>query len=43
MSLTFGVDNLTDKLYFEPFQTAPAQGRSFVYGVTLDLFELLQP
>jgi hemoglobin/transferrin/lactoferrin receptor protein len=42
MSLTFGVDNLTDKLYFEPFQTAPAPGRSFVFGITMDLFELLQ-
>jgi outer membrane receptor protein involved in Fe transport len=42
MSLTFGVDNLTDKLYFEPFQTAPAQGRSFVFGITMDFFDLLQ-
>jgi outer membrane receptor protein involved in Fe transport len=42
MALTFGVDNLTDRLYFEPFQTAPAQGRSFVFGVTMDVFDLLQ-
>ena len=42
VALTFGVDNLTDRLYFEPFQTAPAQGRSFVFGMTMDLFELLR-
>lgn len=40
--LTFGVDNLTDRLYFEPFQTAPAPGRSFVFGLTLDVFDLLR-
>lgn len=42
VSLTFGVDNLTDRLYFEPFQTAPAPGRSFVFGITTDLFGLLR-
>jgi outer membrane receptor protein involved in Fe transport len=42
VALTFGVDNLTDRLYFEPFQTAPAPGRSFVFGTTIDLFELLR-
>lgn len=42
MSLTFGIDNLTDRLYFEPFQTAPAPGRSFVFGITMDLFDLLR-
>jgi len=41
MSLTFGVDNLTDRLYFQPFQTAPAPGRSFVFGITVDSFDLL--
>jgi outer membrane receptor protein involved in Fe transport len=40
--LTFGVDNLTDRLYFEPFQTAPAPGRAFVFGLTLDVFDLLR-
>lgn len=40
--LSFGVDNLTDRLYFEPFQTAPAPGRSFVFGLTLDVFDLLR-
>jgi outer membrane receptor protein involved in Fe transport len=42
LSLTFGVDNITDRFYFEPFQTAPAPGRSFVFGVTTDFFNLLQ-
>jgi outer membrane receptor protein involved in Fe transport len=42
LSLTFGVDNLTGRFYFEPFQTAPAPGRSFVFGVTTDFFNLLQ-
>lgn len=41
MSLTFGVDNLTDRLYFQPFQTAPAPGRSFIFGITMDGFDLL--
>lgn len=36
-----GVDNLTGRLYFEPFQTAPAPGRSLVFGLTLDAFDLL--
>lgn len=40
--LTLGVDNLTNRLYFEPFQTAPAPGRSFVFGLTLDVFDLLR-
>lgn len=39
--LNIGIDNLTDRLYFEPFQTAPAPGRSFVFGITLDVFDLL--
>lgn len=37
-----GADNLTDRLYFEPFQTAPAPGRSYFFGVTLDAFDLLR-
>jgi outer membrane receptor protein involved in Fe transport len=41
VSLTFGVDNLTDRLYFQPFQTAPAPGRSLVFGATMELFDLL--
>jgi len=41
VSLVFGVDNLTNRLYFEPFQNAPSPGRSFVFGVTLDFANLL--
>ncbi|MGB9180563.1 MAG: TonB-dependent receptor [Pyrinomonadaceae bacterium] len=41
MSLTFGVDNLTDRLYFQPFQTGPAPGRSFIFGITMEGFDLL--
>ncbi len=41
LSLSLGVDNLTDRFYFEPFQTAPAPGRSFVFGLTLDSSDLL--
>lgn len=37
--LTFGLENLTNRLYFEQFQTAPAPGRSLVFGVALDLFK----
>ncbi|HEX6625326.1 MAG TPA: TonB-dependent receptor, partial [Pyrinomonadaceae bacterium] len=41
-AFTLGVENLTDRLYFEHFQTAPAPGRSVVFGLTLDLFDLLR-
>jgi outer membrane receptor protein involved in Fe transport len=41
MSFSFGVDNLTDKLYFQPFQPAPSPGRSFIFGITLEGFDLL--
>jgi outer membrane receptor protein involved in Fe transport len=41
LALSFGVDNLTNRFYFEPFQTAPAPGRSFVFGLTLDSSNLL--
>lgn len=37
--LTFGVENLMNRFYFEQFQTAPAPGRSLVFGVALDLFK----
>jgi outer membrane receptor protein involved in Fe transport len=40
--INLGVENLTDRLYFEPFQTAPAPGRSFVFGLTIDAFDLLR-
>lgn len=37
-----GVQNLTSHLYFEHFQTAPAPGRSFVFGTTIEAFNLLR-
>ncbi|HEY6802019.1 MAG TPA: TonB-dependent receptor [Pyrinomonadaceae bacterium] len=42
MLFTIGVQNLTNRFYFEHFQTAPAPGRSFVFGTTLEIFNLLQ-
>ena len=42
VSLTFGVENLTNRLYFEHFQTAPAPGRSVVFGMTFELLNLLR-
>ncbi|MEM7049251.1 MAG: TonB-dependent receptor [Acidobacteriota bacterium] len=33
LKLTLGIENLTDDLYFLPFQIAPAPGRSFVLGL----------
>ena len=33
---TLGVENFANRLYFEHFQTAPAPGRSVVFGMTLD-------
>ncbi|HEX8847258.1 MAG TPA: TonB-dependent receptor [Pyrinomonadaceae bacterium] len=42
LSLNLGLENLTNRLYFENFQTAPAPGRSIVFGLTLDLFNLLR-
>jgi outer membrane receptor protein involved in Fe transport len=38
---TAGVENLTNHLYFEQFHTAPARGRSFVFGTTVELLNLL--
>jgi outer membrane receptor protein involved in Fe transport len=32
-----GLENLTNRLYFEHFQTAPAPGRSLVFGTTIEL------
>jgi outer membrane receptor protein involved in Fe transport len=42
MLFTIGVENLTNRLYFEHFQTAPAPGRAFVFGTTLEAFNLLR-
>lgn len=38
---TVGLENLTNRLYFEHFQTAPAPGRSVVFGTTIELMNLL--
>ncbi len=42
MSFTVGIDNLTDRTYFEHFQTAPGPGRAFIFGITTDFFNLLR-
>lgn len=39
--VTGGIENLTDRLYFDHFQNAPAPGRSFVFGLTLELTKAL--
>jgi outer membrane receptor protein involved in Fe transport len=41
-SFTVGIDNLTNRLYFEHFQSAPAPGRAFVFGFTTEFFNLLK-
>jgi outer membrane receptor protein involved in Fe transport len=41
-SFTLGIENLTNRLYFEHFQTAPAPGRSLAFGMTLEFFDLLR-
>jgi len=33
LKVTLGIENVTDELYFLPFQLAPAPGRSFVFGI----------
>lgn len=42
LALNLGVENLTDRLYFENYQTAPGPGRSLVFGLTLELFNLMR-
>ena len=39
---TAGLENLTNRLFFEHFYTAPAPGRSFVFGTTVELLNLLR-
>jgi outer membrane receptor protein involved in Fe transport len=36
IAFTLGVENLTNRFYFEHFQTAPAPGRSVVFGTTVE-------
>ncbi len=38
---TVGLENLTNRLYFEHFQTSPAPGRGVVFGTTVELMNLL--
>ena len=38
VSFQLGIENLTNRLYFEQFQLAPAPGRSFVFGITTDFW-----
>lgn len=38
---TVGLENLTNRLYFEHFQTSPAPGRGVVFGTTVELINLL--
>jgi outer membrane receptor protein involved in Fe transport len=40
VKVTLGVENLTDRLYFLPFQPAPAAGRSFTVGTTIGFNKL---
>ncbi|MCX7640362.1 MAG: TonB-dependent receptor [Pyrinomonadaceae bacterium] len=40
ISLNLGITNIADRLYWEHFQTAPAPGRSFVFGVTTEIFNV---
>ena len=42
MLFTIGVQNLTNRFYFEHFQTAPAPGRAVVFGTTLEAFNVLR-
>jgi outer membrane receptor protein involved in Fe transport len=41
-SVTAGVDNLADRLFWEHFNTAPAPGRSFVFGFTTEIFNFFK-
>ncbi|HNQ14374.1 MAG TPA: TonB-dependent receptor [Pyrinomonadaceae bacterium] len=41
-SVNAGIDNLTDELFWEHFNTAPAPGRSFVFGFTIEVFNFLK-
>jgi len=41
LMFTVGLENLTNRLYFEHFQTSPAPGRTVVFGTTIELMNLL--
>lgn len=42
VSFSVAIENLGNHLYFEHFQTAPAPGRSVVFGTTIELSNLLR-
>ena len=42
LTLTTGIDNLTNAFFFEQFQTAAAPGRSFVFGVSFEWNKLFK-
>lgn len=42
VTLTVGVENLTNNLYFQLFQPAPAPGRSFTFGLTYNFSRLFK-
>lgn len=42
MLFSLGINNLTNRRYFEHFQTAPAMGRSISFGISTDLVNLLR-
>lgn len=42
MSFTLSLDNLGNKFYADPFQRAPARGRSVIFGVVLESFDLFK-
>ncbi len=41
MVFSAGLENVGDRLYFDHFQNAPAAGRSWIFGVTLETRNLL--
>ncbi|MCU0239276.1 MAG: TonB-dependent receptor [Pyrinomonadaceae bacterium] len=41
-SVNAGIDNIRNTTYWEHFQTAPAPGRSFVFGFTTEIFNLFK-
>ena len=41
-SVNAGIDNIADKFFFEHFNTAPAPGRSFVFGFTTEIFNFFK-
>ncbi|GIU82425.1 MAG: TonB-dependent receptor [Acidobacteria bacterium] len=42
ISINAGITNIGNRLYWEHFQNAPAPGRSFIFGVTTEIFNILK-